>query len=176
MYLPDRLREECCRLNHIRWVLRKREQYSFPETWQALVKDWIKKCGAMNIYYLEIKQYYDQFIDSFWNNPLSFMNEEKMPPKIVTDRIDCYLIELDGYTLPIGFLKELDRNWRISIRSSLDKFLYISTAETKNRIEKEQELLKKINMAVKLQKDVAEIQKKVYADKHECISQKIIIR
>lgn len=164
------MREECRSLNHIVWVLRKREQYRLPEKWKGPMADWVKKCGAINIYYWEVKEYYHRFVADFQKNPFDYMDGKDQPLKIETGRVDCYLIEAEGFIIPIGFLKEVDEDWRVHIRKPLAYLLGWSAADRKRQIEAEQDMVKRIGMAVKLERDMAEIQEKLYRDRHEYLS------
>lgn len=131
------------------------------------MEDWVKKCGAVNIYYTEITQYYDRFLQDFQNNPFDYMNKSPQRPKIETGRIDCYLVEVDFQFIPIGFWKECDPNWKSSIRSGVKKWLDYSASARKMQIENEADIRKQICMAAKLERDMSEIQEKLYADGHE---------
>lgn len=176
MHVSFELKQRCTSLEHILWVAYHDSYYSFPPKWEKHRQDWFRKCRAVDVYYLEIQRYYEEFLQDFQNNPFVYMHGDRKTGKIEASVPDFYFVEIESYVIPIGFLKLLDKTWRVSQRKCLMDFVDNAGAEVKQIWTERQrkrnsleETMKLAEMAICLEKDYFEIQKKIFQNRRESL-------
>lgn len=146
MHLSIRLRKECTDLNPIIWLVERRKGYYCTETWEKKFAYWSEICSSRNIYYLEIKQMYADFIASFQNNPFYRYSHNQDKAEIHTDHLELYLIKTHGALFPLGFLKTITPDWQIAFGDVLNTFFKESEKHLCSELYSEQLKIQKLEM------------------------------
>ncbi|MDO5337003.1 MAG: hypothetical protein Q4E89_06030 [Eubacteriales bacterium] len=176
MHVSLELKRRCTNLEPALWVAYHADDYSFPTKWEKRLQDWIRKCRAVDVYYLEIWRYYEELLQDFQNNPFVYMYGGREKERIEASAVDFYFVEVESYVMPIGFLKLLDRTWRVSQRKCLMDFVDNAGTQIKEIWTRKQrsseesspeETLKLAHAAICLEKDYFEIQKKIFQNRRE---------
>lgn len=121
---------------HILWFLKHLDIYEMTQEQYKECRKYLSAETKADSSEAELRNWYQDFTGKCQNNAFMYINHVRICGEIYSKEIDGYFLEIDGRRVPIGFLKDVCPNWRISQRRRLYEWLDDQRQEWKKYLER----------------------------------------